>query len=253
MRVRFYAFSFLLFLFLVVSARADIGVRRFTATYKFDFSGFVVGRGTLKAYFDNDKLTILFKGKTVSLIKLLYRLNVKILDSVNLKTFRDIFYKSWSETKKRKKFVCVAFDNSTHVKVIYEKNGNKKTYELYQEKGLYSPLSVYLFFLTHNYELGKTYVRYVVVSKHIYKVLIEPLSYETINLDDFGRSKGKRKVLKVEIKFFKLNSDGKIVKKSKVKDILVWVSKAPPRIPLLIRMWHLIGVFEAKLTRLKVE
>ena len=178
-------------------------------------------------------------------------MNVKLLDTVNVRTFRDVFYKSWSKTKKSKKFIFVKFDNSTHASVLYEKDGKKKVYELYQRDGLYSPLSVYLFFLTHNYQLGKTYVRYIVVSKHIYKVLIKPVCYETINLDDLGRDRGKREVLKVELKFFKLNSDGTIVKKNKVKDVLVWVSRTPPHIPLLARMWHIIGVFEAKLTNLK--
>lgn len=249
LKVLFITFLFILFSF--APAKSKIIRENFEAQYKFDFSGLVVGKGTLRADFNNDNLTILFKGKTVSVIKLLYRLNVKLLDTVNVRTFRDVFYKSWSETKKRKKFIFVRFDNSTHASVLYEKDGKKKVYELYQRDGLYSPLSVYLFFLTHNYQLGKTYVRYIVVSKHIYKVLIKPVCYETINLDDLGRDKGKRRVLKVELRFFKLNSDGKVVKKNSVKDVLIWVSKAPPQIPLLARMWHVIGVFEAKLTKLK--
>ena len=238
-------------IFISAFAQGKIVDKDFEAQYKFDFSGFVVGKGTLKAFFNNDNLTVLFKGKTVSLIKLLYKLNVEIIDSVNLKTLRDTFYKSWSETKKRKKFVFVTFDNSTHARVIYEKNGDRKVYSLSNKNDLYSPLSVYLFFLTHNYELGKTYVRYIVVSKHIYKVLIKPLSYETINLDALGRDKGKREALKVEIKFFKLNDNGEIVKKNSVKNLIVWISKTPPQIPLLARMWHIIGVFEAKLTGLR--
>lgn len=250
MKIRSLVIVFLLILFASASVYGRIVTKNFEAQYKFDFSGFVVGKGTLKAIFKNDNLTILFKGRTVSLIKLLYRLNVEILDAVNLKTLRDMFYKSWSETKKRKKFVYVTFDNSTHVKVVYDKNGDKKTYSLSNKDGLCSPLNVYLFFLTHNYELRKTYVRYVVVSKHVYKVLIKPLSYETINLDDLSRDKGKRKALKVEIKFFKVNSNGKVAKKSSVKDLMVWISEDPPQIPLLIRMWHVIGVFEAKLTKL---
>ena len=253
MKFKGLAIAFLFVLFSYALAQGKIVEQNFEAQYKFDFSGLVVGRGILKARFNSDNLTILFKGKTVSLIKLLYRLNVEILDSVNLKSFRDVFYKSWSETKKRKKFIFVRFDNSTHAEVVYEKNGDRKVYELYQKNGLYSPLSVYLFFLTHNYELGKIYVRYIVVSKHMYKVLIKPICYETINLDDLGRDKGKREVLKVELKFFKLNSNGKIVKKNRVKDVLVWVSKTPPQIPLLARMWHVIGVFEAKLTKLEVK
>ncbi len=253
MKLKGLVITFLFVLFCTTLSYGKIIKQDFEAQYKFDFSGLVVGKGTLKASFNNDNLTILFKGKTVSLIKLLYRLNVEIMDSVNLKTFRDVFYKSCSKTKKKKKFIFVRFDNSTYAKVIYEKNGDKKSYELYKKNGLYSPLSVYLFFLTHNYELGKTYVRYIVVSKHMYKVLIKPLAYETINLDDLGRDKGKTEALKVELRFFKLNSDGKVVKKNKVKDIFVWVSKKPPQIPLLARMWHVIGVFEAKLTKLKIE
>ncbi len=253
MKVKTVLLITLFFSSVVPFAHSDARFLNFSADYKFYFTGCVVGKGTLDARLDNKTYLISFKGKTTSLIRLLFKLDVTIKDAVDINTLRDVFYSSNSVRPKRRKNIYVLFDNLTTAKVIYEKNTDKKTYILKSKNGLYSPLSVYLFFLTHKYDLGRTYYRYIVISKNLYKVSITPEGYETINLDSLGRKKGEIRSLKVGVKFWKLNRNGELVKKSPVKELDLWVSKKAPQIPLLAKMWHIIGVFEAKLVKLKIN
>ncbi|WP_022671376.1 DUF3108 domain-containing protein [Hippea alviniae] len=230
----------------------ELNLKSFKAKYKFDFSGLNAAKGELTAKLDNNTYTINFSGKTVSPVKWFFKLKVKIKDAIDLSNNRDIYYYSSIERPKKVKKIYVKFDNRTQATVLYQKNSDKKEYIVKSKNGVFSPLTVYMFFITHKIELGKAYYRDVVVSKKLYRIKILPIKEETINLDSFGREKGKRRVLKAELSFYKLDRNGELIKNEKVKKLVVWVSLKPPQLPVLVQMWHFIGVFEAKLIDLKV-
>ena len=230
----------------------DLELKSFKAKYKFDFSGLVAGKGELKANLDNNTYTISFSGKTISPVKWFFKLKVKIKDVMDLLNNRDVYFYSSIERPKKTKRVYVRFDNMTQATVIYQKNSDKKKYIIRSKNGVYSPLTVYMFFITHNIELGKVYYRDIVVSKKLYRVKIIPLKKETINLDPFRRKNGKIETLKVELFFYKLDKNGNLLKNGRVKKLIVWVSLKPPQTPILIQMWHIVGVFEAKLVNVEI-
>ncbi|WP_025209440.1 DUF3108 domain-containing protein [Hippea sp. KM1] len=245
-----YRLFVVIFLFFAVNA---FGFNSFDAKYKFDFSGLTAGYGTLDVRKDNSTYRLDFEGSTVSIVRLFYRFDIRIEDVFDYRRKTSVFYKSYQEAPKSTKRVDVRFDNTTLAHVVYEKNKEQKTYTITSKNGVYSPLSVYLFFLGDKFKFKKTYFRDVVVSKHLYRIAIVPLGIETINMDPLGRKKGQMRALKVSLTFYKLTRDGKLKRKKQVKRLVAWISLKDPKIPLIIEMWHIIGKFRARLIHIDVR
>ena len=240
----------IVFLFINLNAFAQCPFKNFTANYKFEFSGLKVGEGILTAYCDNNSYIVHFKAQTSKFISIFYKLKVDIEDAVDVKSLKDIYYRAKFRGSSNKD-VYVKFDNATTADVYYKKK-HLKHYVLSSKNGVYSPLSVYLFFVEHPFEFSKTYFKDVVISKHLYRVEILPLKETIVNIDMLKRKKGKREAIEAELTFYKLNK-GRFEKKKDVKKMIVFVSKNQPKIPLLSRMWHIIGVFGLRLTKLSIQ
>ncbi len=225
----------------------------FDAEYNFEFSNMIIAKGTLKGRLskDNKTYTITFDGKTSKLISIFYRLKEHIEGSVDVDTRRDLIYKSLEKTSKKNKSVKITFLNKHKAKVVIIKNGRKKEVELISKKGIYSPISLYLFFISNKVKFGDSYYRDVAVASHVYRIEITPKKLSQINIDRMKNKHGKRETVEVEIRFFKIDKNGKMLPDKKMKKIVAWIAKDNPNIPLLIESWHLLGVFQARLTKLK--
>ncbi len=227
--------------------------KNFKASYNFEFSGMIIAKGELSGVFDNKTKTykISFKGKTTPIINLFYKLNEYIEGKVNLKTKKDIYYKSTEKTSKKLKQVYINFKDKHTAQVSITKNGHKKTVVLKSNSVLYSPISLYLFFIENKFKLNTQYHRYVAVSSHLYEIEITPTKYSTINIDRLNRKTGIKEVVEVELKFYKIDKNGKAQKDKNVKKIIAWIAKDGLNIPIFVESWHLIGNFRARLTKLK--
>ncbi len=235
-----YIAVFLIFLCNISMASGNI-YKNFKATYNFEFSGMTVAKGTLTGNLhNNNTYSVHFNGQTTPFISIFYSLKEAIECSINTKNAKDIYYKSVEKSHKKEKHIFANFlDNST-VKVTLEKNSTKKYYSLYSREGIFSPLSLYLFFMNNKFEFNKTYYRNIVVTNRIYKVAIKPLKYVTINLDKLKRKYGRCQAIEVEIKFYKIDKNNRTVDNKKVKKIIAWVYRKAPNIPVFIESWHYI-------------
>lgn len=237
-----------------INSEAENPYKNFEAKYSFEFSSMTVAKGVLRGkILDNNTYGVSFEGATTRFISFFYNLKEIIKGSVKLGDVqKDIFYESIEKRPKKTKIIYAKFLDNKTANVTIIKNHHKKIYLLKSEKGLYSPLSLYLFFMSNNIEMNKTYIRDVVVTKHIYKVAITILKKTTINLDKLGRKKGRRDALEVELEFYKVEKNGSVTKYKKVKKVVAWISTKPPFIPVFIKSWNFIGFFSARLTNLKV-
>ncbi len=245
---------FFVLLFFCVNSKAGNLYKNFEAKYSLEFSSMTVAKGVLYGkLLDNNTYGISFEGATTPFISFFYSLKETIKGNVNLgSTQKDIFYESVEKRPKKTKIIYAKFLDNKTADVTVIKNHHKKAYLLKSQNGLFSPLSLYLFFMSNKIEMNKTYVRDVVVTKHLYKVAITILKKTTINLDKLGRKKGKRDALEVELRFYKVEKNGSVTKYKKVKKVIAWISTKPPLIPILIKSWNFIGFFSARLTDLKV-
>ena len=237
-----------------INSKAGNPYKNFEAKYSFEFSSMTVAKGVLCGkMLDNNTYGVSFKGATTHFISFFYSLKEIIKGSVNLgNNKKDIFYESIEKRPKKTKIIYAKFLDNKTADVTITKNHNKKTYLLKSQNGLFSPLSLYLFFMSNKIEMNKTYIRDVVVTKHLYKVAITILKRTTINLDKQSRKKGKRDALEVELRFYKVEKNGSVAKYKKVKKVVAWISTKPPFIPIFIKSWNFIGFFSARLTDLKV-
>ncbi len=226
--------------------------KNFKAAYNFEFSSMTVAKGILTGHIKNGIYTIHFTGKTTHFISIFYNLQEIIEGAVNMANLKSIYYESMEKRPKKEKLIYAKFIDNTTADVAITKNKKKKIYKLSSAQGIYSPLSLYLFFINNNMEIGKTYFRNVAVSKHLYRVKIKMEKYESINIDKLNRKKGKHKALKVELKFYKIDKNGKIKAGKNVKKVIAWISCSSPNIPILIESWNFIGLFRARLTKLHI-
>ncbi len=225
----------------------------FRALYYFEISGLKVATGVLRGHRENNTYYVTFTGHTTPLVKLFYDLKETIVDAIDIKSGKDIYYESAQVRPKKKKYIHITFDNKTCARVIYTKNEDTKRYTLCSPYGVASPFYVYLFFINHGFEYGKVYRKDIAVSTHIYRALIKPIKETVINIDKLHRSWGKRKAIEVEIKLYKLNRDGKPKSNRILKKVKAWISTNNPHLPLIIRSWHIVGLFSARLVELKIE
>ncbi len=234
-------------------AKADNVYGNFEAQYSFEFSGMTVAKGTLDAkMLDNDTYSVSLYGSTTSFISMFYSLKEKISGTVNIGNGkRDIFYESIEKRPKKTKIIYVRILNNKTAKVTVTKDKNKKVYVVKSDSRIFSPISLYVFFMANRVKIGKTYIRDVVVTKHLYKVAITVLKKTIFNLDKLGRKKGQQEALEVLLQFYKVEKNGKVAKYKKVKKVVAWISTKPPFIPIFIKSWSFMGFFSARLINFK--
>jgi hypothetical protein len=253
---RFIIFFYIICLILLTDiSMADSAYRNFQAKYNFEFSSMTIAKGKLAGEIcdNNTAYKIKFSGKTTPIISIFYKLKEIIEGKVNIESKRDIYYKSFEDSSKKKKYTYVDFVLKNKAKVLVVKNEHKKEKTLTSKDAIYSPLSLYLFFVSNDFEFQKTYYRYVALSTNLYKVQITPIKYIEINLDKLGRDSGKRETIEVELKFYKVDKNGKTIANKEVKKVVVWIAKNKPNIPIRIESWHTIGTFRARLIDLKYK
>ncbi len=228
--------------------------QNFEAKYSLEFSSMTVAKGVLYGELDNNTYKIYFKGTTTPFVSIFYSLKEIIMGAISINgCSNDMFYESIEQRPKRVKIIHATFPDKKTTKVTITKNNDKKVYLLKSKYNVFSPLSLYVFFMSNRIKIGKTYIRDVVVTKHLYKVSITALRKTTVNLDKLGRQRGKRAVIEVELKFYKIEKDGNVSKYKKVKKVVAWISTTPPFIPVLVKTWNFIGFFSARLTSLKLQ
>lgn len=248
-----YAAAFLI-LFCNTSTATNTIYKNFKAIYNFEFSSMTVAKGILTGNLnDNNTYSVHFNGQTTPFISIFYSLKEIIEGSVNIKSTKDIYYKSIEKKPKSEKYIFADFSDNSTAKITMKKNGTKKYYSIHSPKGIFSPLSLYLFFVINKFEFNKTYYRNVVVTNRIYRVAIKPLKYTTVNLDKLKRKRGRHKAIEVEIKFYKVDKNNRIVDNKKVKKIVAWIFQKSPNIPVFIESWHYIGLFSARLVKLDYQ
>ncbi len=250
---KYIIYVFLLLLIFANFTMANGLYRNFKATYSIEFSGMTVAKGELKGkLLDNSTYGVYFSGKTTHFISFFYNLKEIIKGTVDIgENKKKVFYESIEKRSKKTKIIYASFLDNKTAKVTISKNKDKKVYLLKSEDGIFSPISLYVFFMSNKMKIGKTYFRDVVVTKHLYKVSITAIKKTTINLDKLRRNSGKRDALEVELKFYKVEKNGSIAKYKKVKSLIAWISTKPPMIPILIKSWNFVGFFSARLTSLK--
>ncbi len=245
--------SFFLLLFVIPASSADTPYVDFKAVYSFEISGLRIATGVLRGHKEGNNYYVTFTGHTLPLIRIFYDLKETIIDVINTKSGRDVYYESAQIRPKKKKYIHVTFDNATCARVIYTKNNDTRKYLLCSPYGVASPFYVYLFFINHGFEYGRIYRKDIVVSTHIYRALIEPIKEAVINIDKLHRSWGRRKAIEVKIKLLKLNRKGKPSSSRFVKEVKAWISTSIPQLPLIIKSWHIVGLFSARLVDLRIE
>ncbi len=222
----------------------------FTANYDFEFSGMVVAHGDLTGNRINNVYKVSFSGKTTKFISIFYNLKENIEGEVNIGSKKDVYYRSVEIRPKKKKMVNITFKDENSAKVIMQKGDDKEIYNIKSKYPIFSPISIYIFFMNNKIEISKTYSMHTIVAKKIYRVDIKPIGVKKLNLDKLKRKKFEEDALEVELRFYKVKK-GTIYKNNKIKKVIAWISTKPPYIPILIESWHFLGVFSARLKCLK--
>ncbi len=230
----------------------DLSYADFQAEYVFEFSGMKVAHGTLSGRKQGNIYTIVFDGRVTKLISLIYKLKEHIEGSVDVLNYAALDYKYHQTTSKKNKFVDIKFIDEHKADVSINKNDERKHYSVASKYSIFSPVSLYILFMNDDAKIEKEYYKYVVIDHNLYMVDIKNLGQTTINLDKLERKKGLRRVIKVEFRFNKLDKNGILKKNNKVKKLDVWISCRNPKIPVLIKSQHILGMFSARLQSIKI-
>ncbi|MCD6133797.1 MAG: DUF3108 domain-containing protein [Deltaproteobacteria bacterium] len=214
----------------------------FEAYYKFKFTnGITVASGVLKGEKYGKQYKMDFQGKTTKFISLFYKVEGCVRGSVDINTLQPINC-VYSEKKPGKsKIVTVKYIDEhkavvkmTKIKASKIKNRNKT---LILKESIFSPISLYVFFMRADFQLNKNYCKYIVISDDIHKVETVPL-------------KVKQGKTKVRVRIFRMKN-GKVDASKKVEEIHAWVNNL--KIPVKMEYRFGMGTVECNLKRLIIK
>lgn len=213
----------------------------FEAYYKFKFrNGITVATGILKGKKYGKQYKMDFQGKTTKIINLFYKLEGHTYGSVDINTLQPLNCVYIRKLPHKSKIVYIKYvdKNKAIVKTTKTKASKikKEDETVTWKKSIFSPMSLYVFFMHTGFQSNKRYSKYVVISDNVHKV-------EIISLKAEGKTKIKTKMFRMK--------NGKVDASKKVEEVHAWINDL--KIPVKMEYKFGMGTIECNLKKLIIE
>jgi hypothetical protein len=237
--ILFFVFLFVLVQFNISYAENCKYLPDFEAYYKFKFTnGITVASGVLKGEKYGTQYKMDFQGKTTKFISLFYKVQGCVRGSVDINTLQPINCVYLEKRPSKSKIVSIKYidEHKAVVKMTKIKASKikSKTETLILRESIFSPISLYVFFIHTDFQLDKDYCKYIVISDDIHKVEVMPLRVK----------QGKTKV---RVRIFRMKN-GKIDTSKKVEEVYAQINDL--KIPVKMEYKFGMGTIECNIKKL---
>ena len=223
-------------------------LRPIRTTYHFGWSGFTAGTGDIHFSKTTDKCFQLeASGRTVGLVRALWKMDANYRGWVNPETLRPIESKQIENYRKKKLVTDLSFTDSGVTRARTENEGAKST-KSFNFPGLFDLHSALLYLRSQPLNDHTTYRIVVYPATSAYLTTITVLNHERVSV-----RAGTYNAIKVDLDLKHLGKKLELEPHRKFRHATIWISDDENRIPLRIEAQIFVGTVFAELQAVRFD